>query len=59
VHLSKECNRPELASAVVGKALRGAGFQGSLDVALQDQPTALIDIEEIRQRAGPAQFTLL
>jgi len=58
-HLSQECNRPELASAVVGKALREAGFEGFLDVALQGQPTAFIDIEELRQRTGPAQFTLL
>ena len=58
-HLSQECNRPELASAVVGGALRKAGFQGFLDVALQDQPTDFIDIEELRQRTGPAQFTLL
>ena len=58
-HLSQECNRPELASAVVGEALRGAGFQGFLEVALQDQPTAFIDIEELRRRTGPAQFSLL
>ena len=58
-HLSQECNRPELASEVVGGALRGAGFEGFLGVALQGQPTAFIDIEELRQRTGPAQFTLL
>jgi hypothetical protein len=44
---------------VVGEALRGAGFQGFLDVALQDQPTDFIDIEEMRRRTGPAQFSLL
>ncbi|MCH7890722.1 MAG: hypothetical protein IH921_04380, partial [Gemmatimonadetes bacterium] len=58
-HLSQECNRPELASAVVGEALRGAGFQGFLDVALQDRPTEFIDIEEVRRRTGPAQLSLL
>ena len=58
-HLSQECNRPELASAVVGGALRRAGFEGFLDVALQGRPTDFIDIEELRQRTGPAQFTLL
>ena len=57
-HLSQDCNRPELASAVVGGALRKAGFEGFLDVALQGQPTDFIDIEELRQRTGPAQFTL-
>lgn len=58
-HLSRECNRPELAAAVVGDALRDAGFQGFLDVAGQDQPTEFIDIEELRRRTGPAQFSLL
>ena len=58
-HLSQECNRPELAAAVVGDALRQAGFEGFLDVARQDQPTDFIDIEELRQRTGPAQFSLL
>ena len=58
-HLSQECNRPELASAVVGKALRKAGFQGFLEVAGQDQPTEFIDIEELRLRTGPAQLSLL
>ena len=52
-HLSQECNRPELASTVVGGALRRAGFEGFLDVALQDEPTDFIDIEELRQRTGP------
>src|SRR5690606_28974288 len=27
-HLSQECNRPELARAVVGRALTGAGYRG-------------------------------
>lgn len=58
-HLSEECNRPELASAVVGDALRAAGFEGFLDVATQGHPTDFIDIEELRQRTGPAQFSLL
>ena len=44
---------------MVGGALRKAGFEGFLDVALQDRPTAFIDIEELRERTGPAQFTLL
>ena len=58
-HLSQDCNRPELAAAVVGDALRDAGYQGFLDVASQDQPTEFIDIEELRQRTGPAQFSFL
>lgn len=51
-HLSAECNRPDLAREVVGGALRKAGWRGYLDVAHQSQPTALLDIEEVRARAG-------
>lgn len=58
-HLSKECNRPELAEQIVGDALRGAGWTGHLEVALQHRPTALLDIEELRYRAGPSQLSLL
>ncbi len=58
-HLSQECNRPELAETVVGDALRAAGYQGFLGVAPQEQPTEFIDIEELRQRMGPAQLTFL
>ena len=58
-HLSEECNRPELAAAVVGDALRRAGFEGFLEVARQDRPTEFIDIEELRQRTGPEQLSLL
>ena len=58
-HLSEECNRPELAEAVVGSALRAAGYEGFLGVAPQTRPTELIDIEELRRRIGPAQLTFL
>ena len=58
-HLSQECNRPDLASQVVGDALRARGFEGFLDVALQGEPTEFIDIEELRRRTGPAQLSLL
>ena len=58
-HLSRECNRPLLAERVVGDALRKAGWQGHLEVATQDRPTALLDIEELRYRSGPAQLSLL
>ncbi len=58
-HLSEECNRPALAMEVVGGALRGAGFEGFLDVAHQAEPSAFFEIEELRRRTGPAQFTLL
>ena len=58
-HLSQECNRPGLAAQVVGDALHTQGFQGFLDVALQNQPTEVLDIEELRRRTGPAQLSLL
>ena len=58
-HLSQECNRPDLAETVVGDALKAAGYEGFLGVAPQERPTAFIDIEELRQRMGPAQLTFL
>lgn len=58
-HLSAECNRPELAKAVVGEALRMAGFKGMLKVAEQDTPTQLMDVAELRRRLGPDQLTLV
>jgi phosphoribosyl 1,2-cyclic phosphodiesterase len=58
-HLSNECNRPFLAERVVGDALRASGWRGHLEVARQDQPTALLDLEELRLRSGPSQLSLL
>jgi len=58
-HLSKECNRPALALQVVGDALERVGWKGHLEVAQQNTPTALLDIEELRRRTGPHQFSLL
>jgi phosphoribosyl 1,2-cyclic phosphodiesterase len=58
-HLSKEANRPDLARRVVGTALSAAGWLGHLEVATQDHPTPLFDVEELRRRTGPAQLTLL
>jgi phosphoribosyl 1,2-cyclic phosphodiesterase len=58
-HLSNECNRPMLAERVVGDALRKAGWRGHLEVARQDRPTGLLDVEQLRYRAGPSQLTLL
>ena len=58
-HLSAECNRPSLAHSVVGEALEKAGWSGHLEVALQDRPTALLDVEELRYRAGPSQLSFL
>ncbi len=58
-HLSKECNRPDLALDIVGTALEKAGWKGHLEVAVQHRPTAFLDIEELRFRSGPAQLSLL
>ncbi|MEX2467915.1 MAG: MBL fold metallo-hydrolase [Gemmatimonadota bacterium] len=58
-HLSREANRPELAREVVGAALAAAGWRGHLEVATQDHPTELFEVEELRRRTGPAQLTLL
>lgn len=58
-HLSQECNRPDLAEKVVGTALRKAGFEGYLAVAPQDEPTDLLEIEQLRRSHGPDQLTLL
>lgn len=58
-HLSHACNRPELALQVVGGELRSAGWKGHLEAATQDRPTGWLDVEELRAREGPGQFTLL
>ena len=58
-HLSREANTPELAREVVGAALEEAGWTGHLEVATQDRPTPLFDIEELRRRTGPSQLSLL
>ena len=58
-HLSVECNDPGLAHDTVGGALEAAGFQGVLDVARQDVPSPLLDIEDLRLRAGPVQYSFL
>jgi phosphoribosyl 1,2-cyclic phosphodiesterase len=57
-HLSAEANRPELARAVVGKMLSKAGYRGFLEVARQDEPTPLFDLELLRRRLGPLQLSL-
>ena len=58
-HLSGECNRPDLARDTVGGALVRAGWKGYLEVATQDEPTGLLDIEELRARSGPSQLSFL
>lgn len=58
-HLSNESNRPELAREVVGEALDRAGWRGYLEVASQDEPGELLDLEALRLRAGPDQLSFL
>ncbi len=58
-HLSNECNRPELAREVVGQALQEAGWDGLLMVARQDEPTPLLDVEDLHRRVGGPQRSFL
>ena len=58
-HLSRQANDPNLALEVVGRPLMEAGYSGILEVAMQDQPTDLIDVARLRDRAGPTQLALL
>lgn len=57
-HLSEKANEGALAADVVGEALEGAGFAGSLHVARQDQPMETIDVSRELLRIAPAQFAL-
>jgi phosphoribosyl 1,2-cyclic phosphodiesterase len=58
-HLSVECNRPSLAEEVVGRALRGAGYRGLLEVARQDRPTGPLDLRDLARRLDPDQLSLI
>lgn len=57
-HLSAESNRPSLAHEVVSAALDREGFEGTVTVADQDEPTPWFDLAIRRSHAGPGQFTL-
>lgn len=57
-HLSQECNRAELAYRVVRECLEDAGWKGFLEVAGQDEPTRLIDIDELRLGQSQPQLSL-
>lgn len=54
-HLSEKCNEPRLARRKVSEALDHHGFEGVLEVAVQDRPTPLFDLRELvrRVRSGP------
>lgn len=34
-------------------------WKGHLQAALQDEPTGWLDVEELREREGPSQYSLL
>lgn len=57
-HLSVECNDPQLALRVVGSALTKAGYDGLLEVAVQDEPSTLFDLVDLKARRAPAQYSL-
>jgi phosphoribosyl 1,2-cyclic phosphodiesterase len=56
-HLSDSSNVPDLAAEVVGVALEGAGFEGRLLVARQDEPIEPISMADL-QRKSPAGLQL-
>jgi phosphoribosyl 1,2-cyclic phosphodiesterase len=58
-HLSAECNRPDIARATVGGALRKAGWKGFLEVASQNEPTTFVDVAELRRKSGVGQLSFL
>lgn len=47
-HLSRECNAPDRAREVVDRSLRKAGFRGVIEVAEQERPTRLFDLDRLR-----------
>ena len=57
-HLSQECNDPALALDRVGKALYRNGFRAHLQVALQDEPLAGIDVRTLSAAVRPQQLHL-
>ena len=57
-HLSQECNRAELAHRVVRESLEAAGWKGLLEVATQDEPTRLVDLDELRLERGQPRLSL-
>ena len=57
-HISAESNTPQLARSVVEPPIRKKGFRGLLDVAGPDEPTQLVDLMALRDRAGPGQLSL-
>lgn len=58
-HLSRECNDPDLARDRVGERLGLIGYDGLLESAGQDDPTALYSVPDLLlRRNGGAQLRL-
>ena len=58
-HLSDECNDAELAHATTAEALAETRYRGRLEVAAQDAPGPLVDLEEELTRVrGGTQLSL-
>ena len=53
-HLSERCNTPVQARETIEPVLRGAGFRGTLAVALQDRPLPAIDLGSPPRKRGGA-----
>jgi phosphoribosyl 1,2-cyclic phosphodiesterase len=57
-HLSRECNRPELARTAVADALARVRYRGALLLAGQDEPLGPIDVGDGLRRLAPPQLSL-
>lgn len=57
-HLSEECNEPELAREVVGRALESRRVRCPVWVARQDDPVAGLDLQQLRRSAATPQLDL-
>jgi phosphoribosyl 1,2-cyclic phosphodiesterase len=53
LHLSEECNRPELALRAAHKAVRSAGGRAQVVVARQHDASALLQLPQIRSIPAP------
>ena len=58
-HLSENANDPGLAYDVVGMALEGVRFRGSVAVGRQHEPIETIDVGQAKARIAPPQLSLL
>ncbi len=57
-HLSRECNRRDLARASVADGLARSRYRGVLEVARQDRPSARFDVAELVRTRGGSSLSL-